>query len=199
MNTHYSVYEKEIFKKMQFFNACFTGNVELATQLIETVNLNEKYDKKGQTALMFAVENNNKEIIELLFKNGIDRSSKNNKGETAYDIACKKNNIPIMFLFNPDIINKHDAEFSFLHGTIEKLKVTLDTNILIKACQDKNEDNILFLIEKGFDMFIENSEGDSGYKILNRKRVLPPKLQSLKESLSLMRIINNEQDINFSL
>lgn len=49
-------------------------------------------DEKGTTPLMAAAEHGNEKITQLLLHYGADRAAKNNKGQTAADIALGKEN-----------------------------------------------------------------------------------------------------------
>lgn len=131
----------------------------------------------GRTALIYAVEKNNIEMARLLIESGADVNLANFHGETPYDIAIASIRIPMMFLFNKNII----------HGQDE-----LGNTLLIKKCIDRmydvytfNENDILFLHEKGADFYLENKSGKSALSYLMDNRALPDELISLREKLIL--------------
>ncbi|MCT4625090.1 MAG: ankyrin repeat domain-containing protein, partial [Schleiferiaceae bacterium] len=53
-------------------------------------------DYKGNTALHYAVENGEIEIVKFLVSQGAEPSITNNKGKTALDLAIKKGNKEII-------------------------------------------------------------------------------------------------------
>lgn len=65
---------KNIYKK----------NIELF--VVNGININIA-NKRGKTALMYAVEKGNMKVVELLVKNGADISMKDNKGKSALSYA----------------------------------------------------------------------------------------------------------------
>lgn len=67
-------------------------------------------------------------------------------------------------------------------------------SLLMMACQKKDEETALFLIDKGADLDLINIKGESIYSILKRKRRLTPGLQAFKEKLILDNSIDCNQD-----
>jgi len=68
-------------------NACMNGHTEIARLLIENgMNINQTFENNW-TVLHHATQKGKMDIINLLLEKGVDVSVKNNKGETAKDIA----------------------------------------------------------------------------------------------------------------
>lgn len=141
-------------------------------------NIDFQCKKNGETALMLAVQLNKFDMVDLLVKRGADISIKNNKGKTAFDFSYKIDNPEMILLLKNKPINFKDEN---------------GDTLLIKACQDKKEQLVLFLYEKALDVdfYTENKNGESALKILKRKRGLPARLHALKESLTLSDIIEH--------
>jgi ankyrin repeat protein len=83
--------------------AVSSGNVTLIQWLIDTkqIDINAK-DHSGETALHRATRQNNREVVELLARNGADLTIKNNDDQRASEIATRmKYNDLVPYLFNP--------------------------------------------------------------------------------------------------
>lgn len=73
---------------------------KMAEYLIRNgANVNVKYDENGNTPLHRAVCCNSKRIAELLIEEGADLNAKNNKGETALEIAETRGYKDIVAIF----------------------------------------------------------------------------------------------------
>ena len=152
-------------------------------------NLNIQ-NKSGWTALMMAAQMKKLvDIVEILLKSGAKTDIKNNCGDTALDKAIENQNIRAVFLFNPDMINEQDDE---------------GRTWLMQACSSKDEDEILFLYEKGADFFIfdfdeDESKRQSAYDILVAHETLSTKLQALKEILMLDNFVDRVRSFKLFL
>lgn len=135
---------------------------------------------------MVSVEMEFDHITEYLMQQGVDVSLKNDLNRTALDIAIILDAPIGMVLINKDLLT-----YQGKNG---------DT-LLIKACKkiDYFEDDILFLIEGGADMYIENKKGESAYSTLIARDDLKPRLQSLKEKLILDQMVDQHNDNGPSL
>jgi len=83
--------------------AVSSGNVGLIQWLIDTkqIDINAK-DQSGETALHRATRQNNREVVELLARNGADLTIKNNEGLRASEIASNMGYHDLVpYLFNP--------------------------------------------------------------------------------------------------
>ena len=66
---------------------CFKGFTDIAKLLIEKkAQLNER-NAMGATCLIYAAQFNRFEIAKLLIANGVDKTIKDNRGNTALDHA----------------------------------------------------------------------------------------------------------------
>lgn len=149
----------------------------------ENVNL-ELSDSDGYTALIKAVDNRNHDYVETLISRGVNINHKTNTGATAFDYAVQWNYVPIMYLLKPSILNEKDGE---------------GCNLLWRACQNLNEDHILFLAEKGADFFVENNRGESAFSYFKQFDYDSPKLQALKEKMLLKQEITEDTENSLSL
>lgn len=167
-------------------------------------------DSEGETALIKNAGNGRFYNVEQLIKFGADVNIKNNYGWTAIMRAAAKghvsiveklinsgacdlssawavvneSNIPMLYLFDKNIINQVD---------------NLGNTTLMKACEEINETNVLFLYEKGADFFVENTQGQSAFDFLMAHNELPEKLLALKEQLLLSKEIDDQCERGFSL
>ena len=66
----------------------------------QKVNLEQKINLKGETALLLACRNNNKEILQMLIEAGVNLRWKNKFGQTARDIAVKEKRTDIVILID---------------------------------------------------------------------------------------------------
>eukprot|EP00750_Incisomonas_marina_P012628 INCI17125.5.p2 GENE.INCI17125.5~~INCI17125.5.p2 ORF type:complete len:413 (+),score=100.01 INCI17125.5:134-1372(+) len=66
------------------------GHREVAQLLLDGgINVNAPNQNNGSTALHFAAVAGHSAVVEFLIERGADGSAKNNKGQTAYDVATK--------------------------------------------------------------------------------------------------------------
>lgn len=175
---------KDKYERSPLMLASFNNHHEIVSVLIANgLDINAK-DIYGRTTLIYAANNNSADIVKLLINNGVDQSITSEENYTAYDFAVMNNCIPIMFLFNKQIINQQDGA---------------GDTLLIKACRKKDETNIMFLYEKDADFFMKNKRGVSAFDVLKSTDSLPKKLQALKENLMLEQDINDNLEISCGL
>lgn len=141
----------------------------------------DNQNNKGTTVLMLRSQIGDYESIIQLLKHKANVNLKNNKEQTAFDIAELKNNIFVMVLLNPDVIHQ---------------KKELVNDFLINACEDADEYVVLYIHELGFDFHLENNEARSAFDTLIRKRNLTGRLKALKEKLMLEYILTGWQLLN---
>lgn len=158
------------------------GDIDTARLLIKNGAKLDIQDINGCTALLLATMLDIKDMPCLLVENGANLNIMSNNGKTVFDYRITSKEF--MFNIKPEVINYQD-----ING---------DT-LLMKACQKKNEKDVLFLIKQGADTSIINNKGDSVFQILKRKKVLPPLLQAFKEKIMLVEELTNEQDYSFGL
>lgn len=176
----------EIENRLYLTPLMASSNADMTNFLLDHgVNINYQ-NKRGRTALHKAVYGNINDIAELLINSGADVNIKTDV--TPYEQAVRNKNTKLMVLLKPEIINEQDFN---------------GRTLLMNACDSKNEELVFFLVERappgGDDFFLENSSGESAFKILKRKRNLPDQLQSLKEKLTLDRDIEAENNLSVGL
>lgn len=83
------------------FIAAKNNNKLMVEYLIKELNVNIDFidSTYGNTALIWAVQNNCYNVAKYLIDNGANIDIKNNNDKTALDIAIEKNNIDILNLF----------------------------------------------------------------------------------------------------
>jgi len=73
------------------------GNLAMLKSLLSTgAAVNARSPRSGDTALIVATRRGNLAAVKLLLSKNADRHLKNNKGETAFDLAQKKRSEPLM-------------------------------------------------------------------------------------------------------
>ncbi len=81
------------------------GNAEIAKVLIAKKADINSADSNGTTALIYAVQFQNKEILSLLLHNNADKTLKDNDGKTAFEHAVFAGNEEIINLLSCEKIN----------------------------------------------------------------------------------------------
>lgn len=121
---------KEVFKKAQpvllsdeqvkdnLVRCVVTGGeTELLKYLRDkNVVLNREKNVYGCTLIHYAALSGNKKMLEYLYDNGFDIDERNNSGESAFNIAQKKNDNEMMQLIIDLGGNDHDREWPALRG-----------------------------------------------------------------------------------
>lgn len=157
--------------------AITSKHLNLVTFLCENGADVEHKSIAGYTPLMRAVVAKNGDLVEVLLKYGANIDIKDDIGRTAYDMAI--DNYDVLYAFNKEII-VGSTGISFLS----------------EACKIKNEENILFMYDKGVDFYIENDDGESALTILMSHDELPAKLESLKDKLLLEQFIEEQNELS---
>lgn len=89
--------------------ACTSGNLSLVEVLISNkANVNVQGGEQRLTVLHEALidENPNENLIKLLLENGADPNSKNQNGQTAFDLAVASKNEKILSIFQSNLSRK---------------------------------------------------------------------------------------------
>lgn len=136
----------------------------------------------GDTALSVAICTKQNDIVKLLLDAGANIELIDTK--TALDIAYECENYVAMILMKKELINKQDI---------------LGNTLLIKSCQNKHEEGILFFHENGADFFIKNDNDVSAFDLLNQWEDIPEELHALKEKVALEHLVDIELESNFGM
>lgn len=157
--------------KLRYINACKFGilqdlfKCDFNKESQETISYDkidiDYQDKLGNTGLMYALSACYGPTLDYLLSKNPNVSIKNNEGETAL-FFCKSAYYLELLIKKIDDIDHRNNE---------------GQTVLMKACQLKDEDSILFLVKNGADFYAENDKSLSASKILKRKRNLSPALQ----------------------
>ena len=143
-------------------------------------HINRRYDNKGNTLLIKAVDKNDIKMIEKLVAIGADLNIKNKYGNTALYEAIRNHNIKIVqFLINADAnlnlqITKNYG--TALHEAVEFGFVNVENKIIKK------------IIEAGVNLDIQNKSGDTPLHLAVKNYCKP--------TYDLLVISNNSYDYN---
>ena len=74
-------------------------------------------DTMGETPLMLATLSDNKEIVEFLVDSGADKTLKNKRGQTAYDIAKEENNARLYSLLRLEGVDGSISNISSINSS----------------------------------------------------------------------------------
>lgn len=89
-----------IFKSNDIISATKNNDIELVKTLIKSSNVDYK-DKNHKSAIFYAVENSNIEILDLLINNGANVYMKDDRGLTIFHyVALSGDKILIDYFFN---------------------------------------------------------------------------------------------------
>ena len=89
-----------IFKSNDIISATKNNDIELVKSLIKSSNMDYK-DKNHKSAIFYAVENSNIEILDLLINNGANVYMKDDRGFTIFHyVVLSEDKILIDYFFN---------------------------------------------------------------------------------------------------
>ena len=129
---------------------------KLANALLESGADVDCKDNQGKTALIYAVENENVELIDTLIEVGADINSQDESGKTAMHYASKNDNVETvqrLFKAGADILIKDTQEKTALENCNIKdefLKNNLE--LIIEYSKDGNINGLKELIKLGVDV-----------------------------------------------
>jgi ankyrin repeat protein len=130
-------------------------------------------DDDGFTALMYACDKNNIEIVKLLIENGSAINIQNNDGFTALMYACEKDNIEIVKL-----LIENDADINIQNND--------GITALMIVCKKDNFEIAKLLIKNGADLNIQDGDGDTALMVA-----------CYKDNIEISKLlIENDADIN---
>ena len=140
--------------------ACQTNQKDIAEKLLnfDDINTNIISNKHGITPLMFAVENNNLEMIKLLIQSGkVDINLRNYKNQTALTIAVQNQLSEIVdFIINDNSFDpkKSNIDYAFFLSTkkISKQLISIQ-DLNVNYINNDVDSNIYSKEEIGFNGF----------------------------------------------
>lgn len=135
-----------------FVKAAFENNLEQLSTLIAGLDVNVRDEITGTTALDQAVDNGNREMVELLLSRGADVKKKNESGRTVLMRLDGDATIDLMW----DLINA-GAE-------VNVKSETGDTALMAAAYQD-NVELLKALLEAGADVNSTDEDGQTALMI----------------------------------
>ncbi len=158
----YSVLNKIDFEENKLYEDLKNNEIEkIKSDLKNGKNINQQ-DSAGNTALILAARDNNNELINFLIENGADVNLTNQNGHTALSMSLLKSseiNAMILIRNGADIYRQYSliSEDSY-SGSKE---VVSNNSALILACMKNMPQTARLLIEKGLDIQLINSTGNS--------------------------------------
>ncbi len=186
--THFSVAQT----KEDLFNALKNFRWDAVIRFISTnpALVNEK-DDKGDTALHYAVDFKQKDLIKFLLDKGADYTIKNNAGESPFDIALKgvkqeKSYVDIAKLLVAKAPPKSSLEDKLAHyfkyGNWDAIKnliaehpdliqvTTSEGDTPLHFAAEKSEDLTKFLLDNGADVNSKNKYGETPlFEVVDQK------------------------------
>lgn len=135
-------------------------------------------DENGETILLREARFCHTYIVDIFIENGADTNAKDQYGFTVLDRSLGDKSYISSKLLTPNYLNAQD----------ENGKTSL-----MRACEGKNEDNIIFLYEKGADFNIKSNNGDTALDILINHDELSDTLKAFTEKLLLQYSIDADQ------
>ncbi|KAJ5079376.1 no mechanoreceptor potential c isoform d-related [Anaeramoeba ignava] len=188
----------------QFFTFCSKGNVSKIQSIIS--DSNSKYwknsENNGKNALFYAIESKQKEVVEILLKNGIDPNVQTIDTKiTPLHFAVLEESKEIVQLLldhqaNIDITNSEDltpTAISIHINSLECFKMVWNKNGK-KMEHNKQKENFLHLAtslnrSQILDYILENCD-NSYLKEYNQEGLLPIHMAVLKSYMNIIKIIN---------
>lgn len=145
------------------------------------------------TAVRCASMSNPGTPIELLINGCLDEESRVRSSvlesvknfDNFNPVDCKNDNyMPVIFFLDPERIFQADEQ---------------GNTLMMEACMENNEDAVLYLYEKGCDVYQENNDGISPYSILSENKNLSSGLKALLEKLDLEKNVEDESESSLGL
>lgn len=159
-------------------------------------------DRLGMTPLMFAVQNKNKEAVELLIDNGADIHMRDSHGNTALHYSRYVPNSILLVEKGADVNATNDLQESpffmaiTVHEPLELIRKMIGAGADVNVFDRNGNTALIFiahyydehvashliplLLEKGADVNIENMEGKTAYDYAKKNKLSPEIQQRLK-------------------
>lgn len=188
-----------------FRKCCEEGLLDEINELIQIPYLANYQNDENETGLMWASENVEIAIIDVLIKNGADIDTQDRNGETALFYALHtnaKNTVKCLLNHGADPCIEDFCKQTFIYAAAKdryrQIFLLLDNidhqnsdgnTALAVACQNNDAERVIFLYENNADFHIKNKDGQSPLDILMSTK--DQRLISLKEKLLLEQDIEN--------
>jgi len=129
-----------------FIRAAQEDNLEALTALIAGMDVNLRDKRSNTTALEHAVQNANREMVQLLLASGADVNAKNESGET------------VLMMLNNDAT--YDLVWDLINaGADVKLKDDSGNTALMQAASSDGLETLKVLLDSGAEVDAKNKEG----------------------------------------
>lgn len=147
--------------------ACINGDIEKAKILLPHINNINEANAKGMTPLVYAVNQNNPELIRFLIEKGADPTLKAVDGSDALYAAIYKDNAEIIpLLYRPDQTYSYKLKLGLFYPDIENL------NPLLLASLFNKENAVKFFLDKHNLMDVDSLGNTSLIYAANNSRIL---------------------------
>ncbi|MCK4635772.1 MAG: ankyrin repeat domain-containing protein [Candidatus Moranbacteria bacterium] len=135
--------------------ASFKGNIKMVNLLLDVgVDIDGKTGESGDTPLIFAIMQENRELVELLISRGANVNEKNFFNMSAFGGVCGMGNEEYVRLF---LENGADVNQILSRKFSEDDEPSQDVTPLIFATRENNLNVVKLLIEAGADKSLKDS------------------------------------------
>ncbi len=135
-----------------FVTAAFDDNLEGLTSLLSGADVNVVDETTGTTALDHAVDNGNREMVELLLARGANVNAKNGFGRTVLMRISEEATSDLVW----DLINA---------GAEVNVKTETGETALMAAAYVNNVEALKALLDAGADMNMQNEDGQTALMV----------------------------------
>tara|TARA_Y100001954_G_scaffold226335_1_gene268045 strand:- start:3111 stop:6092 length:2982 start_codon:yes stop_codon:yes gene_type:complete len=196
-------------KTNQSIESLLTRNTFNKVSLQERINLGADVNsvgEDGKTAIMFAIEKKDFELIKFLVKKGADLSLKSSAGRNVLDFAANARNSRIKgFILDQLLINL--KKFSSInHFNSAKIKTLAEMGtslkylnndgdtLLISAIKNEDQSLFIFLMKKGANILQKNKKGLTVFDVIKTSKLTKLKafLEKNQLSFELQGYLNHE-------
>lgn len=174
--------------------AVLKNNIDELKKILNEQNVNDKTGK-GITALMYAVDKEFVEIVDILISNNADVNMKANKGNTALMFASQKDDL------DKDANENNQQIFDKLikAGADVNLQNDKGKTALMYAVEYNNSTFVDRLIKAGADVNIKDKKGKNAKDYLRERRLNKMVVSKISEMLNPkikndMEVINNNEN-----
>ena len=181
-------------------NAVQYNNLKIVKQMYYNINDINQTNKKGQTALMLAMINNDPEISQFLLQKGATSENLDNSGNNLLYYLLKgysnnrdeqfKSKLAVLKTYDFDITSPQKNGKNWYHLAVEKQSIKLveiasslhqdingkdktgNTPLLIAAMKAKDPSILKLLVDLGADKAIKTEFNESAYDLASENELL---------------------------